>query len=404
MTTTLRPLSSYAGNLSFNERNQLLKSLAGSAGLRLPTTILPEGHALWDVGVQAQRRLAAEVKALPDLRDALVAMRTRIEQENPLDFKAVPVQTMRMDPRTGRLHGKDKDASSAIGYTNSGFSQTAQFLKPNAIRSGFAENMLALPEGLRASVFNHWANSSTRTDPLAVRTIVEPSSGKRVIRALTSDRHSLETGDDRMIIDAIEARDVLMKGAKARITREHDRSEFEVIWPGMNRQLVVGDMALCGVRVKNSETKAGALKVEAFILRVLCANFTTAESVDLDGEELSLRHMGDLTLKLPRLFEKALSRIEPFVTAFSDAYQVHLPHTRGETLAQVGKAYKLGENVLQLAAEKWDADGIKSAGDTLAGLINALTRASQEQDIETAGVIEKIAGRMAVTQLVTPKV
>lgn len=47
-----------------------------------------------------------------------------------------------------------------------------------------------------------------------------------------------------------------------------------------------------------------------------------------------------------------------------------------------------------VAASKWDADGVKGAGDTRAGLVNALTRASKELVYANAAPVEAAAGRI----------
>lgn len=392
-----RASDDYIGEAEFSRRNETLKVMARNAGLRLPDTRLPEGTALLEIGESSKRALAQRVEAMPTLGEAVAALRSRIQDERPLDYKGVPAQTVRMTADTGRLYADGKNTDNALSYTRNGFAQVAAFVKPDSVRTGFAENMLALPASLRADVFNYHAKSHPRDTSLALRTLLNPETGKRYIRAITSARHSLETGDDGAVADVLADKAGALKGAKARITREPDRSEFELVWPMMARQLVVGDIALGGVRITNSETKAGALKVEAFLLRVLCYNFTTAETFDTNAEELTVRHIGDLTSKLPAMFEKALRRIDPFVKAFGDAYKIALPATRGEVLAKVQRIHSLPESTMTLAAQLWDADGEKSAGDTLAGLVNALTRASQQADIATAGDIERAAGRIAVS-------
>jgi hypothetical protein len=385
----------YIGEADFATRNAELKSLAEATGLRLPKTRLPEGHALWEIGDEHKRQLAQNVSDMPDLATALVGLNARITAERPQDFTSVPVQQIRMDPRTGGLYRQGKNGTP-FGYTENGFQHVAQFMKPAHLRS-FAENMLALPNELRAQVFNFHAQKALRDESVTLRTILEPSSGKRVVRAVTSKRHSLTTGDDSAIMAHLAPGGNLpthLKGAKARITRELDRSEFELIWPAMDRQLVVGDIALMGVRITNSETKAGSLRVEAFLLRVLCANFTTAETDDINADEISLRHIGDLGRRLSEAFARAQTRVLPFVQRFSDAYKLALPKSRGEVLSQVGKAFTLPAPALELAGKLWDADGERTAGDTLAGLANALTRASQEQPTAIASDIERAAGKL----------
>lgn len=384
----------HASNMTFEQRMELMKKLARDAGLRLPTTILPEGTALWDVGENNKRKLERELADLPDIFVALAGLAKRIELEHPVDVTGVPVQLVRMNQENGRLYKEGFDPGMAIGYTNSGFSQVANFIRPASVRNGYVSTLLSLSPGVRAMAFNEHAVKNTERESVTLRTIVEPVSRSTVIRAVTSPKHSLETGDDRMVIQSLTETSIKesLRGAKARITRGQNRSEFEIIWPAMARELKVGDLCYIGIRIRNSETKAGSLEVEVFILRVLCANFTTAFSKDTEGETISIRHMGDIRHKLVEAFARALRRAGPFVTAFADAYKNKLPKTRGEMLAMVGEAYDLPEYLLTEATTLWDADGLRSAGDTLAGLVNALTRASQNQDIEDASATERAAG------------
>jgi hypothetical protein len=383
----------YVGNLPSEQRMAVLKALANDAGLRLPDTRLPEGTALLPIGEESRRAMKADLAKLPELQPGLYAYRARLLAENTVDSR-IPTTGVRMNALTGGLHGKDKDAKNAIGYTADGFTQVAQFIKPLSIRNGFAENMTALPPALRAQVFNHWAMSTPRDENVVMRTFA--GGNGRLIRAVTSEKHSLETGDDRSVVDSLLS---LPPGAKLRATREPGGrySEMEVIWPMLDRELRVGDLAYGGIRITNSETKGSALRVEAFVLRVLCYNFTTAFSEDFEADELSLKHVGDLTRRLPAMIRRAQERIEPLVLAFGDAYKEALPAnftSRGEALERVGKVFMLPVTTLERAAALWDADGMKSAGDTRAGLVHALTRASQEEGVTSAGNTERAAGRI----------
>lgn len=383
----------YVGNLPVEQRMAVIHALANDAGLRLPDTRLPEGTALLPIGEESRRAMKADLNKLPDLHPGLYGYRARLLAESAVDSK-VPTRDVRMNVITGGLFGKDKAPDKAIGYTADGFAQVAQFIKPQAIRNGFSENMLALPPKLRSEVFNHWSVNSTRDENVVMRTF--NGGNGRLIRAVTSEKHSLETGDDRAIVDSLLA---LPPGAKLRATREPGGrySEMEVIWPMLDRELRVGDLAYGGIRITNSETKGSALRVEAFVLRVLCYNFTTAFSEDFEADELSLKHVGDLTRRLPNMVRRAQERIEPLVLAFGDAYKEPLPGmfaTRGEALERVGKVFMLPTTTLERAAALWDADGMKSAGDTRAGLVHALTRASQEEGISAAGNTERAAGRI----------
>jgi hypothetical protein len=385
----------FLGNAPVELRMAALKALANMNGLRLPDTRLPEGTALLPIGEESRRKMKVELAALPDLHPALLAYEARLRAEDPKDAR-VMLSQLRMSPKTGGLFSLDRsdETKPDANYTKDGFGHVASYMKPVAIRNGFPENMLALPNELRSQVFNHWAGNAPRSEPVVVRTFRGGTPG-RIIRAVTSESHSLASGDDLVIVEALRK---LAPGAKARFTREPGGrfSELEVIWPMMDRQLVVGDICYGGIRITNSETKAGSLKVEAFVLRVLCYNFTTAFSEDMEGVTVGIRHVGDLLRKLPAAIENASRRIEPFVRAFGDAYKDGLPEgmTRGEVLERAGKVFELSETTLSAAQQLWDADGSKSAGDTRAGFVHALTRASQEQAVSEAAMTERIAGKV----------
>lgn len=389
--------STYAGNLDSADRMRVLTALANNAGIRLPSTRIPEGESLLPIGEENKRSLQAEVKALPDMIDGVRALRARIVIEDHRDV-AAPIQRVRMEPSRAGLMGPGMD--KAIGYTHSGFSHVLSFVKPPSLRGSPEPTLLALPPRIRAEAFNYFAENAHRSgeNEVYMRTMVDPGSGRRLIRAVTSEKHSKVTGDDVAILDAMESS--IPAGAKLRVTRTLDRTDLEVIWPAMEREIRVGDTALIALSISNSETKAGALRVEPKLLRVLCYNFTTAWSEGGD-EEITIRHVGDLRTKLPQAFAKALKVVEPFIRAFGDAYKVSLPSnlpTRGEVLARLGKTFAgiLPVSTLDIAAQKWDADGDRSAGDTLAGLVNALTRASQEANMEAAQRIEKVSGQLIV--------
>jgi len=388
----------YVGTLDFETRSTVLKALCNAAGIRLPDTRVPEGESLLPSGEENQRKLGADVKALPDLADTLTALRARVSAEKPKDV-TVPIQRVRMDYHRAGLLGDGQEASKSIGYTKAGFGHVLSFVKPQSVRSGFGDTLLALPPKIRADAFNYFAETSHRpdVDQVVLRTHlagVNYANPRRIIRAVTSDKYSAV--DDLDVADAIQAS--IPKGAKLRLTRADDRTDFEVIWPALERQLKVGDIALISLRVVNSETKASAIKVMPQLLRVLCYNFTTAWSDGAD-EEISIRHIGEAKVKLAKAFERALSVVEPFVKAFGDAYAKDFPAfapTRGELLARLAKKFMgiLPSETVDLTGQLWDADGEKSAGNTLAGLVNAVTRASQMLNMEKSQSVEKVAGKL----------
>jgi hypothetical protein len=384
----------YMGNESSETRNAYLKLLAQRAGFRLPETRVPEGESLLPIGEENKRKLETEVAALPDLSEGLAALRQRVKEENPVDVK-VPISQVRMSSERAGLFGKGQDPGKALGYTEAGFSHVVGMVKPDAVRQGASSVLLSLSPKTRADVFNEWAERKVLRDDAVLRTILHPESKRRVIRAVTSTKHSQERGDDLAIASVLERS--LPKGGKLRITRNFDRTDFEILFPMLAREVRVGDAVMAKVHVTNSETKAHSWEVFGGILRVLCFNFITAWAGK--DEAVGGKHVGDIGPRIADAVLRALRTIEPFVHAFGDAYSNELPGTfptRGEVLTRVGSALALPDSTLTLAGQLWDADGVKGAGNTLAGLVNALTRASQEETMAQAAVTEQVAGRLVM--------
>ena len=389
-------MGNYIGNLSFDERNAAIKVLANQAGIRLPDTRVPEGESLLHIGVENQRKLGADIASLPTLGDGLLAMRSKVQDEKALDI-GVPIQLMRMSPTRGGLFCLGEDESKVLGYTQNGFNHFAEFIKPASCRQGFVNTLLALPPSIRADAVNHFATTSTRSDvnTVVLRTSLAPSESNkmvRVVRAVTSEKYVAV--DDVPLLDIIQS--AVPAGCKVRITRGQDRTDVELLWPALERQLQVGDIAVISLRITNSETKQSGIHINPQLLRVLCYNFTTAWSSGAESE-VTIRHIGEAKTKLGMAIVAALRVVEPFVKAFGDAYKSSFPTfapTRGEVLKRFKAAYELPEHLISEAAQLWDADGAKSAGDSLAGLVNAVTRASQTSNMEKSAVVEQAAGKL----------
>ena len=382
----------YMGNLNSADRNAALKLIAQSVGIELVATRVPEGESFIASGEAAMRKLKGEVNALPDLAPGMDNLRAAILTTVPRDI-VVPIQRVRMENTKGGLFGQGSDSSKALGYSNTGLNHVVSFIKPSEVRQGAVSVLKSVPPGIRAQVFNHWAeNARTDEDKVVLRTAL--AGERRIVRAVASQRHSLEHGDDVALSHLVQSS--LPKGGKLRVIRDQDRTDFEILFPMMSREVKVGDAVMAKVHVTNSETKQGSWTVYGGILRALCFNFTTAWCGK--NTEVSGRHIGDdVGRNIAKAVRQALLNVEPFIQAFGDAYSNALPEqfpTRGEVLGRVGKALELPESTLDLASKLWDADGSMSAGSTLGGLVNALTRASQELEMEKAQVVEHAAGRL----------
>lgn len=388
-----------SANAPFDERMKVLKQIAQVTGIRLPATIIPEGESLIPYGVERQRALQEDIYSLPTLAEAIQVLRDIRQEQHPKDTK-IAIQRVRLNAVNGGIYGKGYEGVPPLGYTETGFNQLAQFVKPPSVSSGFTSTLLALPPAIRSEAFNYFTENATEDKSVILRSARMPAivNGapilRRSINAVVSERY---TGvEDHDILADVNS--VLPDGARARYTQTENRSDLEILWPAMSRELKVGDIALIGVQITNSQVKKAAIRLVPKVLRVLCLNFTTAWGEGAENE-ISIRHIGEARQKFAIALRKAIDTVAPFVLAFGDAYQNRLPAfapTRGEAIGRFIKAFDLSEKFGPQIAGVWDADGAKSAGDTLAGLANAVTRAAQTLTLEGAEHYEKAAGRIVM--------
>ena len=398
MSDMTQTLSGSVTGATFTERMETLKQLASMTGIRLPQTIIPEGESLIPYGVDRQRALADEIAALPSVADAAAILRAVRQEQKPVDTM-IPVNEVRMRPGDGGLHGVRCDpAKRALGYTPVAFTQAASFIKPGSVSAGFAQTLLALPPALRADAFNYFSESANNGDRnVVLRSALVPQyrAGalelRRSLQAVVSERYSVVEDHD-LVADLGSA---LPDGAKCRFTQTESRSDLEILWPAMRRELKVGDIALIGVTATNSQTKQCSIRLTPKVLRVLCLNFTTAWGQGAE-EEVSIIHTGEARYKFQKAIRRILDVVEPFIVAFGDAYQDPLPtsKTRGQLIESAVKRFELPAKFGDTVAASWDIDGTMSAGNTRAGLVNAITRAAQGLDMAKAATVEAAAGRI----------
>lgn len=397
------PKIPYVGTLDFDTRMNVLKRLAVHKGFELPNTIVPEGTALIPYGEAKKRKLQCEIDALPNFEEALAGVHAHTANAKPADVEDKANAFTMLESgkliRAAAING----TGNAISYTPTAFSHLITEVKPkDRMLTGAAGTLLALTPAARAVAFNDFRSQmGTVSRDVLYRTVrTFDSTGRvtgRALRAVCSPRYS--KCDDLDVMAALQS--ALPAGAKLKVQKGWDRTDVEVIWPALNRQLRAGDIALVSIRISNSETKGGAIHITPQLLRVLCLNFTTAYAKGVDEtiiDTTGIWHIGDAKAKFAEAFARALAAVEPFVQAFGDAYATPIPHhfTRAEIGERIERKFELAKSTVRLALENWDADGTMSAGDTLAGLVNALTRASQQFSMEKAEKVEAVAGRLVL--------
>src|SRR4051812_7237548 len=193
----------FLGDLPFEQRDAAKALIAELTGIRVPRPFVPRGESLLPSGETKLRGIRAEYAALPLLAAGLAAYKSRLTAEKSVDLP-VKIQAVRMDAGRAGLYGEGHSPSSALAYSKAGFGHVAAFIRPATVRNGFTENLLAMPVKLRSEWFNECAKAARGTDDqVTLRTMLAPGEGgiRRVVRAVTSDRHSLSSGDDMAIVN-----------------------------------------------------------------------------------------------------------------------------------------------------------------------------------------------------------
>src|ERR1700688_2482631 len=170
-TTTLAVQS--ATGADFETRMQVLKQLADVTGIRLPSTILPEGTSLVPFGEERKRALKEEIYSLPTIAEASSIIRGVRQEQQPMDVQ-VPLQAMRMERTRGGIYGPGLDPKMSLGYTGTAFNQATNEIKPQSVKVGFGATLAALPNEIRADAFNYFAESNPQRKNVVLRTIMAP--------------------------------------------------------------------------------------------------------------------------------------------------------------------------------------------------------------------------------------
>src|SRR5512137_1418759 len=246
--------------------------------------------------------------------------------------------------------------TKALGMSQRGLAQVVSFMGgPPGLTRVLAE----LPPTIRADAFNHFADQSGRQEDVRLRTYLVPTEGEepqRCVYSVVSPRYSAVSDSHALTVAWREGN--LPDGGKVRLTREDGRTDMEIIFPMLAREICVGDLVYAAIHGWNSGNKTTTVGCDSKLVRSVCSNLTTVES---KVEEMAeSRHVGDPVRQLGAAVRAAFARIDPFVRAFGDAYRQPFPRalpTRSEVLERVQKRMALPKHVLATAAEVWDADG-----------------------------------------------
>ena len=381
--------------------------LAREVGIILPDTRLPVGHSLWDVGKEHAKADRKKWARFPRVADgALTHVANFLRAEDRQDF-TMPVTNVRLGAKTARFF-KDAGTATRDGSENVGLGYSDRAFRQLVDRAGIDLGrgtptvLLGLDADERAAVVNRRiermkgpVNKDGKPGTLPnvfVRT--KRVGGGRVVRAFLSERYG-EVND----LDVAKGLDKVLGGdptARLDYKAGDDRSSFEVLWANdlPIDTLRVGDLHKAMVLIRNSETGDGSLRIIPAVLRILCANLTTAEGM---GVTVSIRHLGDretLVGQLNAAIRQAAAQVEPLIGLIQQSARVVAPEGPiGDLFGKIGRKAGMTETVVKSWVDTFESR--YSGSPTLWGVTSAITEAAQQRDWwVTQAEEEKVASQL----------
>jgi len=232
----------------------------------------------------------------------------------------------------------------------------------------------------------------------------------RVARAFLSDRY-LRRDNFEVAAAALQVLHDIpdVQIPTSQVTDKH--MYISAVAPRVSGEVRKGDVVQAGIRITNSEVGWGALKVEPFVLRLVCLNgMTVAKATRVYhvggaigmGEEETIRVLSDETLKLDdkAFFAKLADVMRAAVneTAFN-AIVAEMREAAGtapmekpqKAMEELGKQFKLSDGENESIMHH-----LITGGDLTAfGALNAVTRAAQDvESYDRSMELEKVGGQI----------
>jgi hypothetical protein len=233
------------------------------------------------------------------------------------------------------------------------------------------------PYDLQAENLNYWLRQQTR-ESLFCR------FDGRKLRAVFTDRYRCI--DNAQIMERLEE---CAFGADAELHMNLSPDLMVLKVPDYRRTFAFeGDRITPGIAICNSEVGLVAFSIEAYFYRLVCSNgMISATQVTSKFRHVSLRGL------------EKLDEVIQLVAAESRHNQDKLIHSRNvlvddalATISSYNKQFQLGKSESEVVERAW----FKEQGKTMFHVINAYTRAAQEESL-TAGAahrLETVAGRI----------
>ncbi len=315
------------------------------------------------------------------------------QQNEKRDFVA-DTRKIYMDPETNEIELDLNGQTEHFTTERNTHTQIAQNLK---IPQQYYDRM---PKDLRAVNVNHWLRENPQ------KRMVRTLDGKA--RAFMSDRYRvLDNYDLANAVLPVLAEQPDMEIVSTQLT--DTRFYIKALFPKIEGELGVGDLAQSGIVIRNSEVGKGALDVSPLVYRKVCSNGMIANS----GQKRY--HVGKATGSM----NEALELYSDETLRKDDmAFWAKVQDTVRASVSQVGfnniledmrrtKGMDLGNPIdtVERTAKKmgWNdteqgsvlSHLIKDGDLSGFGLLNAITRTSQDiEDYDRATEFERMGGKI----------
>jgi hypothetical protein len=352
-------------------------------------------------GVQTQAEVLMQrhtPTTWPTAAQALQKWEVLNQRLNAKDFE-VPLHDLAMNPTTGGLFNVRKASANAPSGVIPTRTALGHLMSYGPAPSYNVENLEFYPPEIRADMVRYQldkAPAKTVTLRTAVKAAITDAHGavteERVVRAVTSDIHSKENGDDRaLIVQLNKLPQALLDNARMRVIKEWDYTHVEMVVPNKVKEVKPGVVINGRVSLRNSETKGGSFEASVGTLNLVCLNGMVGGR---SNSTVTIKHVGDIRTRMRAGVLTVVELIDVYLEEFFEAYQAKLPVTQAEAIERTVKRYALPKDTGAALAALWNVDGERGAGHTVAGLANAMTRHAQSLPVERAIDIEEAAGRV----------
>lgn len=307
----------------------------------------------------------------------------------------VPLQAMVMNPTTGGFFNENKRTPGhkmphGVIPTRTALGHLLGFVAdkpPEAV-----SNLEYYPPDVRAMMWQA-AKAKTPARNVVMRTAIQSvEKGTLAVRAVTSEIHSQGNGDDLALIAQFRRLpEAVLNDARLRVIKEWDYTHVEMVLPSKVKEVRAGIVINGRINLKNSETKGGSFEAQVGTMNLVCLNGMIGGG---SNSTVSVKHVGDIRTRMKAGIVTVIDLVDIYLEEFFEAYKTPLRVTQADAIARTVAKFKLPETTGVALAALWNVDGERGAGQTVAGLANALTRHAQSLPVEKAIAIEEAAGKV----------